>query len=326
MKDWTVSGEKIVIIDGGYKSYQHEEKLLGGAGYTLEIFEGDRHDRKGRMRFAQNAIGLLCRLTKVDAEFLDAVPTLKAIVRYGVGFDSIDVSAASARGVKVANVTRYADNSVSDHALALMFACTRAIPLGEKMLKSQYEKPPRTSIFEFRDKTLGIVGLGSIGETLCSKASPLFKRIFASDPYVPDERFQELGVIRTDFNTLLAESHVISLHCSLTEETAKIINRNAFRQMQKRPMLINTSRGPLIDEDALLEALNRGQIHSAGLDVFCDEPPLANRDDLLAHPHLIATGHYAWYSEESMIELQRRASENLLMLLQGKIPEDCLNP
>ena len=96
--------------------------------------------------------------------------------------------------------------------------------------------------------------------------------------------------------------------------------------MQQKPILINTARGAVVDEDALLEALDKGQLHSAGLDVFCNEPRVTNRDALLAHPHIIATGHYAWYSETAMIELQKRAAENMVMLLQGHIPEDCLNP
>lgn len=321
-----MTGHKIVIIDTGYASYAYERQILEGAGYVLDIFQGERHDRQGKMAFAKNALGLLCRGTKIDVEFLDAAPTLKAVVRYGVGYDSIDLSAATTRGVRVANVQGYANHSVSDHALGLMFACVRALPLAQKVFKTQFSKPPRERLFEFNDKTLGIIGLGRIGGTLCKKAQSLFKCIFASDPYIPDERFTELGAIKTDLNTLLAESHVISLHCNLTTETTRLIDRKAFSQMQHRPILINTARGPVVDEDALLEALDKDQLHSAGLDVFCDEPPLANRDELLAHPHVIATGHYAWYSETAMIELQKRAAENMLMLLQGNIPEDCLNP
>ena len=320
-----MAGEKIVIIDRGYASYPYEKTMLEGAGFTLDLFQGERHDRQGKIRFAQEAVGLLCQWTRIDSEFFDAVPTLKAVVRYGAGFDSIDISAATARGVKVANVTGYADHSVSDHALALMFACARALPLGQQKLKTRFEKPPRNRLFEFKDKTLGIIGLGSIGKTLCKKAQNLFKDILASDPYLSDEGFIELGAIKAELNTLLAESHVISLHCNLTEETNQIIDREAFRQMQRKPILINTARGPLVNEEALLEALNKNQIHSVGLDVFGDEPPLANCDELLSHPHVIATGHYAWYSEEAMIELQKRATKNMLMILQGKIPEDCLN-
>ena len=321
-----LSNRRVVIIDTGYASYKYERKVLEDSGYVLDIFQGERHDRQAEMAFAKNAIGLLCRETRIDAEFLDAAPTLKAVVRYGVGYDSIDLSAATTRGIKVANVQGYANHSVSDHALGLIFACVRALPLAQKVFKTQFSKPPIERIFEFNDKTLGIIGLGRIGGTLCKKAQTLFKRILASDPYIPDERFIELEAIKTDLSTLLAESHVISLHCNLNEETTQLIDRKAFSQMLQRPIFINTARGPVVDEEALLGALESDQLHSAGLDVFCDEPPLANREELLAHPHVIATGHYAWYSETAMIELQKRAAENMVMLLQGNIPEDCLNP
>jgi len=317
---------KVVVIDGGYASYERERRLLESAGYALEVFQGEFHDRQGKMAFAENALGLFVRWTVVDAEFLDAVPTVRAVVRYGVGYESIDLPAASARVVKVSYVPRYASQSVSDHALALMFACARGLPLGQPSLKTRFGKPPRERLFDFSEKTLGIVGLGAIGGTLCKKAQTLFKRVLATDPYIPEQRFAELGAIKADLSTLLAESHVISLHCNLTEETTGLIDKSAFTRMRQQPILINTARGAVIDEDALWEALNRDQLHSAGLDVFCDEPPRAHRDNLLAHPHVIATGHYAWYSESSMIELQERAGRNMVTLLQGNIPEDCLNP
>ena len=318
--------KKVVVIDGGYISYDYEQKVLGDAGYRLKIFQGDRHDREGRIKLSQNAAGLLYQWTSIDAAFLKAIPSLRAVVRYGTGFDDVDLVAASERKVKVANVTGYASHAVSDHALALMFACTRALSLGEKKVRTNYQRPPRQKIFEFKDKTLGVIGLGPIGETLCRKAKTLFKRRLVYDPYISDERFNRSGVIKTDLNTLLAKSHVISLHCNLTAETTRLIDKNAFRKMDQTPILINTSRGLIIDDKALLEALKTNQIHSAGLDVYWEEPPSSRRNELLSHPHVIATGHYAWYSEEAMIELQKRATDNMLMLLQGKIPEDCLNP
>jgi len=321
-----LSIRRVAVIDAGYASYEYERKVLGDMGYVLDIFQGERNDHLGKMAFAKNAIGLFCRGTKIDAEFLNAAPALKAVVRYGVGYESIDLSAATARGIRVANVQGYANHSVSDHTLGLMFACVRALPLGQKVFKTHFLKPPIARLFEFHDKTLGIIGLGRIGGALCKKVQTLFKRVIASDPYIPDERFSELNAMKTDLSTLLAESHVISLHCNLTKETTQLINKKAFSQMHQKPILINTARGPVVDEEALLVALERDQLHSAGLDVFCDEPPLANRDKLLAHPHVIATGHYAWYSETAMIELQKRAAENMSMLLQGHIPEDCLNP
>jgi D-3-phosphoglycerate dehydrogenase len=318
--------DRVIVIDTGYDSYAFEEQLFAEEGYRFDLFPGDVHDRAGKIKFSKEAAGLLIRWTDIDDEFLDALPQLRAIARYGVGFDNIDVEAASRHNVKVSNVQGYANDAVSDHALALMYAFARAIPQGQESIRTQFGAPPTSRIIEFHDKTLGIIGLGRIGGTLCTKARSLFKEVIAADPYIPDERFEELGAVKTNLEKLLVHSDVISIHCNLTEETTGLINAQIIQKMRKTPILINTARGPVINEDDLLEGLQAGKIHSAGLDVFCDEPPLSKQDELLSHSKVIATGHYAWYSETSAAELQKRAARNLLLMLKGQIPEDCLNP
>ncbi|HEX9653132.1 MAG TPA: NAD(P)-dependent oxidoreductase [bacterium] len=317
---------RIVVIDGGYDSYEIERKIFERAGFSFEIYSEESDNQKLKINFARGAIGMLIRSALVDESFLRELPELKAIVRYGVGYENVDLAAATRRGVKVAIVRGYGRHAVSEHALALMFACARALPMGELSLLTHFAKPPRQPLFEFHDKTLGIIGLGSIGGMLCSKARCLFKRILATDPYISVRRFEELGAEECDLSTLLAESHVISLHCNLTDETQGLIAGQAFEQMAKRPILINTARGPVVNDDALLWALKNDMIHSAGLDVYAEEPPLRINPELLNHPHVITTGHYAWYSEEGSRELQRRAAENMLALLRGETIDDCLNP
>ena len=316
---------KVVVLDTGYDSYAYEEKLLTDAGYRFELFEGDRDDRNGKISFARDAVGIFIRWTEIDDEFLSQMHHLRAILRYGVGYDNIDLNAAGKYNIKIANVQGYANHAVSDHALTLMYACARQLPLGQKLLRSEFGKPPLKNIFEFHDKTLGIIGLGRIGGTLAQKARHLFRRILAVDPYIAPARFTEMGAIQTNLEDLLGDSDVISIHCNLTAETKQLLCSEQFNQMVKTPILINTSRGPVIDEDDLTEALKNGRLHSAGIDVYCDEPPKDNRDALLKLPNVISTGHYAWYSTNAAIELQKRAADNLLTLLQGKIPEDCLN-
>ena len=178
---------------------------------------------------------------------------------------------------------------------------------------------------EVKDLTLGIVGLGRIGGTLSRKACHLFSRVLACDPYIPNARFAAMGATESDLNRLLAESDVVSLHCNLSQETRRIINGAALARMRPRAVLINTSRGPTVDEDELLAALAEERLGAAGLDVFLDEPPQENRDALLAHPRVVATGHYAWYSNAAMKELQARAARNMAAMLRREIPDDCLN-
>ncbi len=316
---------KVVVLDSGYESYCYEKKIFADAGYRFEIFSGERHDRAGKMDMAKDAVGLLIRHTEIDEEFLQAVPQVKAITRYGVGYDNLDLAAATRHNVKVANVQGYANHSVSDHVIALMYACTRGLLQGHNSLRQNFGKPPVKQVMEFHDKKLGIIGLGRIGGTLCQKVLPLFERVLASDPYISDERFASLGAEKTELEELLAESDVISIHCNLTDETRELINADRMRLMQKKPILINTARGSIVNLDNLYDALQSSTIHSAGLDVFDEEPPLSNRDGLLEHPNVIATGHYAWYSTNATVALQERASNNLLAMLQGRIPEDCLN-
>ena len=318
--------KRIAIIDGGHDSYQCEYDLFEKDGYSLDIFEGSQDDRRGKQAFAEGAVGILVRYTLVDHEFLEGLPELRAVVRYGVGYDNIDIEAATRHGVKVANVQGYANHSVSDHAIALMYACARALVPGQQALRSNFREPPVSNIPEFHDKTLGIIGLGRIGGTLCQKVKNIFKRIVAADPYIPDQRFAALGATKVDLHTLLTESHVITLHCNLTDETRHIIDQDAFNMMQQKPILINTARGDVIDERALQAALESEVIHSAGLDVYHDEPPRHDMDAILNRPNVVTTGHYAWYSDRAGVELHTRAALNLINLLKGEIPEDCLNP
>jgi D-3-phosphoglycerate dehydrogenase len=319
------SGKRVVIVDGGYESYELERAVLGEMGLSMDLFEGDYHDRAGKIAFTKGAVGAFVRWTDVDGEFLDALPTVRAVVRYGTGYDNVDLDAATARGIPVANVPSYANHSVSEHALMLMLACIRFLPLGGADRRETFLKPPREDIMELKDATVGIIGLGRIGGALCRRLAALCERVLACDPYIPDKRFASLGAMKSDLDTLLRDSHVITLHCTLTDETKRLIGPKAFEAMQQQPIFVNTSRGPVVDEQALLDALNTGKVRSAGLDVFWDEPTGSSQKDLLSHPLVVHTGHYAWYSEASMRALQRGAAAVMVQLLAGELPEDCLN-
>jgi D-3-phosphoglycerate dehydrogenase len=290
----------VAIIDTGYASYEYEKELFGGMGYELKIFQGDRTDITAKRELARKAAGILVRDTPIGEETFSRAADLRALVRYGTGYDNIDVKAATVQGIKVANVQGYGNHSVSDHALALMFACIRGLPIGEKNILTSFGKPPFSEVFELHDKTLGIIGLGRIGGTLCEKARPLFSRVLAADPYIPDEKFNLHGAEKSTLDNLLQKSHVISLHCNLTDETRHLLNRESFSKMGQCPVVVNTSRGPVIDANALLEAADEGCIHSAGIDVYENEPADQRQEGLVSHPRIITTGHYAWYSDRAI--------------------------
>ncbi|NOR74364.1 MAG: hypothetical protein GQ525_04320, partial [Draconibacterium sp.] len=299
--------------------------LFEGNGFNLKIHKEYKGERIEKIEFAKEAHGLLVRHTVIDSEFLSKMKNLKAVVRYGIGYDNIDIEACTKFGVKVANVQGYASHSVSDHVMALMFSCTRGMWNTNDQLINKFAAPPLPEIFELHDKTLGIIGLGKIGSELSKKASPLFKKIIAADPYKTEQYFNHFHVQKVSLETLLETSDVISINCNLNVETNHILNTDAFNSMQKKPVIINTSRGETIDEKALFEALQNQKIHSAGLDVFENEPTTKAQESVINHPQTICTGHYAWYSDRAAIELQKRAAQNLFNFLRGKEVEDCLN-
>lgn len=316
---------KIVILDSGYTSYAFEKELFESNGFELKIHPTYEGQKAEKIEFAKEADGILVRHTQIDEAFIGQMQNLKAVVRYGVGYDNIDVEACKKYGVKAANVQGYANHSVSDHALGFMFACARGMWDTHKQVIEKFATPPVDDIFELHDKTLGIMGLGRIGSELAKKASPLFKEIIASDPYKSQKYCNRFSVRKVTQEELLKTADIISLHCNLTEETRHILNVDSFYEMKKRPVIINTSRGETIDEQALLQALNNGTIHSAGLDVYENEPTTEKQRQLIDHPRTICTGHYAWYSDHAAFELQKRAAQNLFDFLAGKSVEDELS-
>ncbi len=315
---------KIGVLDSGYKSYSIELQCIKKYGFELEVFDDHFGDTEEKIKFSRDKTGLFIRQTEIDKNFLDQCPQLKAIVRYGIGYDNINLEDAKMYNVKVANVQGYATNCVAEHAMALMFACLRSLPLGEVEIYKRFGKPPVPDIFELHNKTLGIIGLGRIGSRFALICHQLFKRILAVDPYVTDAAFKKAGVIKTELNELLTESHVISIHCNLTRETYHLVNRKTIRLLKNRPIVINTARGPVMNEEDVLWALNEKRIHSAGIDVWEDEPISSKQRPLTDHSRVVSTGHYAWYSDHSSLELQKRAAENMIGLLKGKNVPDQL--
>ncbi|MFH5831021.1 C-terminal binding protein [Halalkalibaculum sp. DA3122] len=326
MTDNDTTTPKIALLDPGIASCSYEETLFTEHGYHFEVFEGEKGDYQSKINLASDAEGILIRFTEIDDRFLEQTPNLKAVARYGVGYDNIDVDACTRFGVRCANVRGYGNHSVSDHALALILACVRMLKPGYENIYTRFGGAPSDRVPELHELVLGILGLGRIGGTLAQKAGSLFKSVIACDPYVEEQQFERANAQPVSYHELLQTADVISIHCNLTEETRHLINKEAFDQMERGPILVNTARGEVVDEEALLEALESGSIHSAGLDVFKTELPDQLSRRLVEHPRVMATGHYAWFSDRAQDELQKRTADNLLAMLQGQNPEDCLNP
>ena len=272
---------------------------------------------------------LVIALNKVTADVLDAMPNCRLISRLGVGIDNIDVPAATARGVWVANVPDYGVDEVATHAIALMLAQLRGLyTLISSTRAGRYDGQAVRPIQRLTKQTLGVMGYGRIGRTVGSKGAGLGMRVIAYDPFLSDEQIRAAGAEPASMDMLLRESDFISLHLPLDAKTRDIINADTLSLMKPTAYLVNTARGGLVDEAALLDALRAGQIRGAALDVLSTEPPPADDavlQGLLKDDRVLITPHMAWYSEQAQVDMRTRAAEDIARVLRGERPRTPVN-
>jgi D-3-phosphoglycerate dehydrogenase len=315
---------RVVLIEHGYASTEVERRIIEGAGG--EFIDAEQMPLSKALELCRDADGILFRRIDVTREMIRQFRKCKAIVRYGVGTDNVDLKAATEANIIVGHVPAYCVDEVSSHAIALMLACARKIVSTHKrMEQGSWDVHREDPIYRIAGKTVGIVGLGTIGRAVARKLTGWDVELLATDPFVEEDRARELGVRLVDFETLLRRSHFVMLHVPLLPETRHLINASTVGQMQRGAILVNTARGPVVDSQALLSALDSGQLAAAGLDVF-EEEPLPADSPLRRHPRLIATDHTAWYSEESQRDLQRTAAEELARVCTGGLPKSLANP
>lgn len=313
-----------MISDYVWKDLDIEKAILARADAGLLVSSTGAEDDLTAL--APQADGILTCWKPVTAKVIQAAGQCLAIGRYGIGLDNIDVAEATRHGIVVTNVPAYCVEEVSDHALALLLSLARKVTFFDRAIKSGvYDLQAGTPIFRVRGRTLGIAGFGRIGRALYRKARGLGLNIVVYDPYLDRASLSGFEVELVDFRGLLERSDFISIHIPLTAETRGLFNLAALRQMKPHAFLINTSRGPLIDGQALRQALDQGIIAGAGLDVLPVEPP-APGDPLIGHPRTIITPHAAFNSEESVVELRETAARQMAAVLRGTRPENIVNP
>lgn len=312
----------VVVLDEGYGGTEIEESVL--AGFGARVVERPCHGRAADVRHAVNgADAVLVRESPVDAEAIAAMPACRAIVRYGVGIDNIDRAFAASRGIYVANVPDYGVEEVSDHALALLFSVARRVVSRDRAVRQGAWNIARAEpMHRLAGGTLGLIGYGRIGHAFHRKARALgYARTLVHDPFLahpPD------GVELCELDRIVAEADVISLHAPLTEASRHVINAERLARMKRTAILVNTSRGGLVDTAALHEALSTGRIFGAGLDVFEQEPPGAGHP-LFALENVVVSDHTGWYSEESVGDLRRKAAEEIARVFAGESPRNWVN-
>jgi D-3-phosphoglycerate dehydrogenase / 2-oxoglutarate reductase len=267
---------------------------------------------------ARDADAVLVTYAKLPRQLLAELKKCKAIGRFGLGVDNIDLPAAKEFGIAVNYVPDYCLREVSDHAMALLLALARKITLSNKLVQSgRWEVPPIVPLRRLEGQVLGLVGFGNIPRALAPKAKAFGLKVLTYDPYVSQDALASTGVESVGFDDLLARSDFISVHAPLQPATRGLMNAKAFAKMKKGAYLINTARGPLVDEAALVAALDSGHLGGAALDVVTTEP-LAKDSPLIGRDNVILTPHTAFYSVEALEELQTKCASDVARVLCGE--------
>jgi len=320
---------RIVIVNSPHPNWDYEEKELGQLAEIKVVRCGSYDELFSLCRDADILMVGDIKHVPLTRDVLKRFPNLKLISVYGVGVDAIDLNAASELGILVANAPEYGVEDVADHTLALMLSLLRRIPMLDNELRKRGWNNIRANIKDLREKfgafrrlsnlVIGLIGFGKIGRAVAKRLQPFGCKIIAYDPYVPDHVFQQHRVEKSDFESLLSSSDVVSIHVTLSRETYHLIGEKAFQLMKDGSMLVNTSRGEVVDEEALIKALKSGKLLGAALDVF-EKEPLPKNHPLTKMPNVILSPHIAWYSEEAMMEQKRETVLNVKEFLLGRRP------
>jgi len=311
-----MAGPVIAVTDSVFPSLDPAKEVLARLNPTYRMSKSVNAD--DIVAVAREADAVLVTYAKLTREVLTQFTRCKAIGRFGLGVDNIDLVTAKEKGIAVNYVPDYCIREVSDHAMALLLALIRKIPLSNKLVQNgRWEMPAVVPIRRIEGTVLGLVGFGHIPRLVAPKAQAFGVKVIAYDPYAKPEIFRAAGVEGVDFDTLLKTSDYVSMHAPLLPATRGMMNAAAFAKMKKGASIVNTARGPLIDEPALIVALDSGQVGGAGLDVVTAEP-LAKDSPLLGRDNVIISPHTAFYSIEALTELQVKCASDVARVLNGE--------
>lgn len=319
---------KVVLFDSSstngvdYEGIQG--KIFKEAG--IEFIIGDVKNKEEAKELCRGANGALTIYQKVDGELMDCMPDCKVIVRYGIGYDPIDVAEATKRGIAVCNIPDYCFEEVATHTMAMVLALVRKLHIYHAKIRegiwiSNSDYPFR----RLSALTMGLVGFGNIARQTAEYAKAFGTTLIAYDPYLPDEVFQKAGVEKVSLDELYARSDIVSLHVPLFDSTYHILNQESFGKMKDGVLIVNTSRGPLIDADALIAAIESGKVAAAGLDVIECEPIKEKNHKIFESGRVIMTSHIAYNSAESSVSLLEKVAQSAVRVLQGEMPANVVN-
>jgi D-3-phosphoglycerate dehydrogenase len=284
-------------------------------------------DEDALIECARDADALVTSFTRVTRRVMTALDRLKVVVRTGVGYDVIDVPAATELGVVVVNIPDLWIREVANHALGMLLAWNRQIIASDAQVRSGVwaGRVPGDRTGAIHGETVGIVGLGNIGSAFARRVAALETTVIACDPYKPDAHFRALGVARVSLDDVAERSDYVSVHTWLSAETRHLIGEAFLARMKPTALLINTSRGPVVDERALVRALEAKRLAGAALDVW-EHEPVAKDNPLMRMDNVIATPHSAYYSSAAVAQVPRRCGEEAARVLTGQRPLNLVNP
>lgn len=320
---------KVLVTDVRHGDIKREEKMFRCIG--AEVYASLCNTEEEVIQQGSDFDALLVSYTPIGAKVFSRLKNVKVVVKYGVGYDNIDVEVATKTGVIVCNVRHHCIEEVSTHAVGLLLAAIRRLCYFNKEVRRGIwrENPAVFNIARIKGKSLGIVGLGNIGKRFTEKMTIFDPRILIYDPYLDRNEIEKRGYFAVDtLNQLFYESNYVSIHCSLKEETRGMISENVLSQARNL-ILVNTARGPIVDHQALAKAIKEGRILFYATDVMPNEPPPPDDEAqkfLLNDERVIITPHCAWYSRESEEELITEAVDQVISVLTGKIPRNIVNP
>ena len=313
----------VAVTDSVFPTLDPAKAVLSKIGGELRL--APEPTPEGILSVAREADAVLTTYAKVTAEMIAQMTRCRVISRFGIGVDNVDIPTATGQGIVVTKVPDYCLDEVSDHAMALLLALIRKIPSANARTQSgKWEMRAVVPIHRLRGTVLGLVAFGQIPQLVAPKAQAFGMQVITYDPYVSDEVLKRAGVRRVELDDLMRSSDYISLHCPLTTETKHLFSAEAFQKMKRSAYLVNTSRGPVVDETALAQALDRKLIAGAALDVMEKEPP--GTSPLFGRDNVIVTPHTSFYSEESLVDLQTKAAEEVVRVLSGQAPRNPVNP
>lgn len=313
--------KKAVITDYSFDQIDVEKDVLEPQGYTLEALKSGK-DPVALAALVKDADAVMVQFAPVNAEIIGAMQKARVIVRYGIGVDNVDLKAAAAKGIPVCNVPDYCIDEVADHTLALILAATRQIVPCDNVIKSgQWKLPvPLSALHGLKDMTVGLVAFGRIAREVAARLKPFKCRILVFDPVVPASVVQDAGCVAATLDEVIAQSDLLSLHCPSTEKTKYMINSQSIAKMKKGAILVNASRGTLVDTPAMVAALQSGQLSAAAMDVT-DPEPINPDNPLLKLSNVVITPHDASATPQSVKRLRTDVARIAAMALRGeKLP------